>query len=71
MFIVLLLNYYEGCKDNPFVVSCLQKESRWLKMLENWVIVYLGSFILEVNRSRIKRQNDPNNNVMDSNVKSI
>ncbi|MCG1024134.1 MULTISPECIES: formate/nitrite transporter family protein [Dehalobacter] len=27
------------------VVSCMEKESRWLKMLRNWTIVYVGNFI--------------------------
>lgn len=27
------------------VVSCLQKESKWLKMLKNWLFVFVGNFI--------------------------
>ena len=27
------------------VVSCLQGESRWIKMLKNWFFVYLGNFV--------------------------
>jgi len=31
--------------NSLIVVSCLEKESRWIKLLKNWVFVYLGNFI--------------------------
>lgn len=27
------------------VVSCMEKETKWLTMLKNWIIVYIGNFI--------------------------